>query len=144
MAEVVLDCSVTAAWCFEDEAAGYADRVLETLKSSEALVPQLWLLELGNVLVVAERRGRLREKDTVRFLSLVGSLPIEVVQWLNLELTRSIQSIARRHDLSVYDANYLWLAMEEDLPLATLDEDLRETCRTTGVPVFEGEPSGND
>jgi predicted nucleic acid-binding protein len=132
----VLDCSVTAAWCFEDEASGYADSVLETLDSTEAVVPQLWLLELGNVLVVAERQSRLKEKETVRFLSLIRSLPIEVVQWLNLDVAQSILDVARDHGLSMYDSNYLWISMEEGIPLATLDESLREACEDIGVTVF--------
>ena len=39
----VLDASVTAAWCFEDEGTKLAENVLESLsKGSEALVPSLW------------------------------------------------------------------------------------------------------
>jgi predicted nucleic acid-binding protein len=133
----VLDCSVTASWCFEDEAEGYADRVLESIQSNEALVPQLWLLELGNTMVMAERTDRLTEKETVRFLSLVESLPIQVTQWLNMDLSRLMVSLAREHQLSVYDANYLWLAMEEDYPLATLDESLQKACERSGVENYD-------
>lgn len=137
MSRFVLDCSVTASWCFEDEAEGYGDNVLQSLGDGEAVVPQLWLLELGNVLVTAQRQDRLTEQEGVRFLSLVKSLPIEVARWLDLDLIRSMLPLAREYDLSVYDANYLWIAMEKDLPLATLNEGLKDACRQTGVAVFD-------
>jgi hypothetical protein len=38
---IVLDCSVTTRWCFEDEASDYGDRVLDALEDSEALVPSV-------------------------------------------------------------------------------------------------------
>ena len=59
MNRFVLDCSVAMAWCFGDEADAYSDRVLEELEQGTALVPCLWSLEVANVLLVAERRGRL-------------------------------------------------------------------------------------
>jgi predicted nucleic acid-binding protein len=80
----VLDCSITVAWCFEGEESSYADWVLDQFQTASAMVPQLWLLEVGNVLVTAERKGRITESESVRFLSLLESLPIEISQWLDL------------------------------------------------------------
>lgn len=137
MPDFVLDCSVTASWCFEDESAGYADEVLGALEKNQALVPQLWFLEIGNVLVVAERQDRLTEKEIHRFLSLLEELPIQEAQKINLELTRTMVSLAREHSLSVYDTNYLWLAMTEDLPLASLDESLRRACNDLELSLFK-------
>ncbi len=37
----VLDCSITMAWCFADEADEYADAVLDLLLGAEALVPTI-------------------------------------------------------------------------------------------------------
>ena len=75
---LVLDASVTLAWVFEDEAYPYADAVLEALADIEALVPAIWALEVGNALLVAERRGRLSQAATVQFLALLWQLPITV------------------------------------------------------------------
>ena len=55
----VLDNSVVMAWCFEDEANGYADQVLQQLGGDRAPVPPVWPLELANALTVAERTERL-------------------------------------------------------------------------------------
>ncbi len=56
---IVLDGSVTMAWCFADESSDFAQHVLRSLGVTRAFVPGLWRLEVANVLAVAERRGRI-------------------------------------------------------------------------------------
>ncbi len=55
----VIDNSVVMTWCFEDEISPYAELILGSLENSTAIVPSIWPLEVGNVLLVAERRKRL-------------------------------------------------------------------------------------
>ncbi len=68
----VMDNSVVMSWCFKDEISQYADAVLDRLQDSTALVPSIWPLEVVNVLLVAERKKRLREADSVRFIIGIG------------------------------------------------------------------------
>jgi hypothetical protein len=63
MTGFVLDCSIAVSWCFEDEASEISDALLERVRDEGALVPSLWHLELGNVLIQAERRGRVMSAD---------------------------------------------------------------------------------
>jgi predicted nucleic acid-binding protein len=125
------------AWCFEDECDEYADAVLGVLGGTEAVVPAIWPLEVANVLLVAERRKRLRKADTARFVELLGGLPI-VVEWMNSEnvLTRVLAN-GREFRLSSYDAAYLELAMSQGLALATRDKALRAAAKKGGVRLFE-------
>ena len=58
----VLDCSVALAWCFPDEKAAAPQAVLDSLTDARAIVPSLWHLEVGNSLLVGERRGRSRKR----------------------------------------------------------------------------------
>ena len=135
-ADFVLDASVGMAWCFEDEASDYADTVLEQLVSRAALVPAIWPLEVGNVLVGAERRRRISEAESVRFLELLRQLPIEVE---NAEMGRmfgTILTLAREETLSTYAAAYLDLAMRVGLPLATQDSALQQAAAARGVQCF--------
>ena len=55
----VLDCSVTMAWVFPDEASEATDRLRESMIEGRAFVPALWPVEVGNVLLTATRRGRI-------------------------------------------------------------------------------------
>ena len=50
MSLFVLDCSVTVAWLFADEASPQTDALLQRLTEGVAVVPNLWHLEVGNVL----------------------------------------------------------------------------------------------
>jgi hypothetical protein len=49
----VIDASVALSWCFEDEASPATDALLDDARDHGALVPGLWFLELGNVLLQA-------------------------------------------------------------------------------------------
>lgn len=129
----VLDASVALAWCFDDEKDRGALGVLERLRSDEAVVPPIWSLEVANGLVAAERRQRLDGVAVARAGRLILALPI-VVEPMDRERSLSaILPVARRRDLSVYDASYLELALRRGIPLATLDRGLAQAARAEGV-----------
>lgn len=131
---IVIDASVTMAWCFEDEATERTEAVLDHLRSDEGVVPALWHLEVANVLLVAERRERMTEAQVSRFLDLLGQLPIRIdPQPID---TTAVLAAGRRHGLSAYDATYLVLAERLGVPCATLDERLCAACTAAGVRLF--------
>lgn len=130
----ILDCSVTMSWCFEDEFDSYSEIVLNSLTQSKALVPPLWSLEVINVLLMAEKRGRLKNADSTRFIDLLGFLAIYISD-LSFSMSEIINT-ARSHKLTSYDANYLLLAMHEGLGIATKDNDLINACQINGVEIF--------
>ncbi len=132
----VVDNSVVMEWCFQKVGNHYAEAVLESLESSEAFVPAIWPLEVGNVLLVAERKKRLSEASTVRFLALLTSLPITAEQETPERMLKEIVSLARAHELSTYDASYLDLAMRLGLPIATQDASLIRAARKCRVPIY--------
>lgn len=74
----VLDCSMTMAWCFDDEATPYTDGVRDSLADVQAVVPALWPVEVANATIVGERRGRLDAAGRSRFLTPLRGLPIIV------------------------------------------------------------------
>ena len=71
-AELVLDVSLSCAWCFADEASEQAWAILERLQAGRAHVPALWLWETANVLVQAERRGRISSAAIRTYLGAAG------------------------------------------------------------------------
>lgn len=124
----VVDNSVVIGCCFGDEGNSYAETVLESLASAEAFVPAIWPLEVGKVLLVAERKKRLSQASVVLFLELVGGLPITVEQETPERMLKEIVSLAREHGLSPYDASYL--------DLATQDTSLSKAAKKCKVPAF--------
>ncbi len=134
---IVIDNSVVMSWCFADEANQYADNVLESLKYVHAIVPCIWPLEVGNVLVVAERRERLKYIDSVRFWELLSELPIDIEQQVSEKIIMNIFMLAREAQLSTYDASYLELAKRKNLPLATLDNALLRATKKFNIEIYK-------
>ena len=57
----VLDCSIAAAWHFEDEAKPETDALLVQLRDGGAFVSNLWHLELGK----CAHTGRAAQTDYI-------------------------------------------------------------------------------
>lgn len=133
MKRLVLDCSVTMAWCFEDEEDSSAESLLDDTRQATIHVPCVWTLEVANVLLVGERRGRLSEAKVKDLLNRIQQMPVEQEPAPDSQTVTRILSLARRYGLSAYDAAYLELAMRLGIPLATLDERLRKAADAAGV-----------
>ncbi|MBX6314439.1 MAG: type II toxin-antitoxin system VapC family toxin [Isosphaeraceae bacterium] len=69
--QFVLDSSIALAWCFADENDACADAIAAQFPSIEAFVPSLWPLEIANVLLLGERRGRSTQADTAHWTSFL-------------------------------------------------------------------------
>ncbi len=133
--QFVLDASVAAAWALQDERSDKAEELLLKACANRAICPgQLWY-EVRNALVVAERRGRMNPDDSDRFLADLENLPIQFHHGCD---SASTMRLARLHKLSVYDAAYLQMAVEMQLPLATIDRKLETAARREGVQILSG------
>jgi len=135
MSRLVLDCSITAAWFFEDETSPMAEHVLDSLVTHEAVVPSIWALEMANVLVLAERTARVTTAKTEQFLTRLAEMPIALDHRDADQGFTGVLALARLYGLTAYDAAYLELALREGLPLATLDEPLRNAASKAGVAL---------
>ncbi|MDD5343367.1 MAG: type II toxin-antitoxin system VapC family toxin [Smithella sp.] len=136
MQDFVIDNSVVMSWCFKDETSKYTDTVLDYLENTTAYVPAIWPLEVSNVLLVAERRKRLNQADSSRFISLLFELPIIVEPESPERMLSEILALAREYKLSSYDASYLDLAMRKGLPIATTDKNIMSAARKSHVPIL--------
>jgi predicted nucleic acid-binding protein len=131
----VLDNSVVMRWLLEDGSAerlAYADKVLVLLEQAEALVPGIWSLEAANVILKSQAKGRVSDARVAEFLGLLHAMPISTDTSTASRALGDTLHLARRFNLSSYDASYLELALREGLPLATLDGDLRDALAQTG------------
>jgi predicted nucleic acid-binding protein len=135
----VLDNSVTMRWFFGDgkpQELAYAGKVLDAMKKVNAHVPVTWGLEVANVIAKAEAKALVTEARSGAFLEMLEGVDIEVdVAAFAHALTDTLQ-LARRYELSAYDASYLELSLRLGIPLATLDDDLRKAAKKAGVKKF--------
>ena len=132
----VVDSSIALAWCFEDEATEAADDLLLRLTRDGAYAPSLWPLEVLNVLVAAQRRGRITSKERQDRIAILRALPVTIDTGTAEQAWTISNLLAERHHLTLYDAAYLELAQRLNLPLATLDADLRKAASAVGVQVL--------
>ena len=136
MNRFVLDASVAVAWCFEDENSTRADGILELFITASAIVPAIWPVEVGNALLVGERRKRIKPAEVSQSLERLRCLDIRIAAGDPRADVRDLVALARSEKLSVYDAAYLFLAMREGVPLATMDRTLEHSARRIGVQVL--------
>lgn len=116
---IVIDASVASAWCFRDESgSAKADAVMARVLAETSIVPAIFWDEIRNILVVAERRGRIETEATERHLNRLRRLLLITDQKQD-----DVQSIAMacRYGLSAYDAAYLETAKRRRVELFTLD-----------------------
>jgi predicted nucleic acid-binding protein len=133
---LVLDSSVTLAWAYSDETTEPVTQIFELLSQGGAWVPGLWRLEVANVLEMSVRRKR--HDRTFRDVTLadLAQLPIQVDLQTDQQAWSATLRLAERHQLTLYDAAYLELALRRNLPLATLDDDLRRAAKTEKVQTL--------
>ncbi len=130
---IVLDASIAAAWCFPDEQAEAAERVLDGLSRLGGVIPGIFSYEISNVLIVNERRGRIDQTESMRFLMRLRSL--RLMQDVAHD-EDAVMALARKHGLSAYDAAYLETALRRGDSLATLDKNLAKAAAVEGVDLI--------
>jgi predicted nucleic acid-binding protein len=132
----VLDASVALARVLPDEGSSYADELLERLIAEGAVVPPIWPLEIGNVLLVGLRRGRIRHDEFETVVERLARLPVEVDIEATDHALAAVLLLAAQLGLTTSGAAYLDLAQRRNLPLATLDKRLRAACATAKLEVL--------
>ena len=134
MTPIVIDNSVFLAWCMGDEEEPTAISAMRHVAEEGGVTPRIWWYELRNALLMNERHGRISPQqvsDTLTdSLALGLSIDDEHDESLLLDL-------ARRFELTVYDAAYLEVAFRRSLPLATLDHRLRKAAEAMGITVVQ-------
>mgnify|MGYP001360630005 CR=1 FL=1 len=136
MSALVLDCSIAVSWCFEDEASEATDQLLLKVQEQGALVPALWYLEFGNVLIQAKKKGRISEIQLMAGMDLIRQLPISTDPISPNKTMNVIMLLAIEHGLTTYDASYLELALRFNISLLTKDAHLRKAANKLGIQVL--------
>jgi predicted nucleic acid-binding protein len=123
---IVIDACTVISWVLDDEDSASARPALETAARDGALVPGNFLTEIVHALARAQRRGRVDEATGEIALTEILAFPLRT----EIPDPHAILSLARLHALTGYDAAYLALALQTQVPLATIDETLRDAARS--------------
>lgn len=133
---LVLDGSATLGWFYPGEATPALNELFDRVVVQGAFVPELWKIEVANSLCQGIRRRRITASDRAEALADLDALSISVDRQTGKHVWLETISLADKHNLTVYDATYLELALRLALPLATLDDELRQAAQQESVPLL--------
>jgi predicted nucleic acid-binding protein len=122
---IVVDASVALKWYLDDEEHGQkALGLLDKYISDELVIlaPSLLGYELINGLIIAGKRGRIKEENILKAIDGFMNLEIELKNMLHL-YPKMIE-FCKTYNRSAYDASYLAVAGEDSTDLITSDEGL--------------------
>lgn len=128
----VLDASVTIAALIEQDRSAEARDILRQIIDDGAAAPSLWFFEVGNVLLIAQRRRSLTASARLEHLEDLSRLPIVIDHESAGRAWHDTMALAEHHNLTLYDASYLELSLRRKLPLATFDAALRRAAKAAG------------
>jgi len=136
MKGIVVDASISATWLLIDEYSETAEWVLDQMQAGVPVaVPTLWLLETTNILFNAERRKRIDKKHRDAALDRIERLPLILLAAPTLADLKVLRFYAEKHQLTAYDAEYLRVAKEQKLTLATQDGNLIDAAKREKVAL---------
>lgn len=133
---LVLDASVTLAWCLPDERTENTEALRARVAREGSVVPTLWRLEVANGLLMAMRRGRMDAAAALEMLSTLDEMEIDREPAPGGTAAAQAWNLAARHCLTLHDATYLELALRRRLPLATLDAALARAATAEGLAIL--------
>ena len=132
MKKVIVDASAALSLYLRDESAEYVG-----LPGSDIMVPAHWLVEVTSGLLIAERRKRITRAEIDEIMQSLMALEPEIITITPAEFAKEIIPLSYTHKLTSYDACYLYLAIKQKAPLATLDKALKAAANKSGAAIFK-------
>lgn len=108
-------------------------KLIELTKGSSIVIPPSVKWELGNAFSAMMKRSRVNLEQAIEAIQIYQEISMEVVE---VDLMAAVQ-LAGKHNIYAYDAYILQCAIENNIPLITLDKELAETARKENVQVIE-------
>jgi predicted nucleic acid-binding protein len=117
MSVTVVDASALGALVFGEPEA---DALVEELAGASLVAPELIWYELSSICLKKIRKYPSRASTLMAAFKTAGKLKIRLVTVDHA----AVIELARRFNLTTYDASYMWLAAESGGRLLTLDKPL--------------------
>lgn len=124
----VVDASFILDFLLPDEQSTYVIKTFDEYKKGQItlLAPVILPFEIANGLKYAIKTKRINKKLALELMKIFLSLKIDL---LNSDIYEILET-ALEKELSIYDASYVALSQQENLPLLTLDQKLKKLSIT--------------
>lgn len=133
---IVVDASLMVAWLLQEDELRIVPDVYDTLPERDIVVPSHWPVELANALLVNVRRRRILLEKLDSILDGLSIFRISIDAAIPVEQIGILAHFAATQKLTVYDASYVQLALEQRAPLATLDRDMRAAAQKLEIELI--------
>ncbi|MEE9495863.1 MAG: type II toxin-antitoxin system VapC family toxin [Desulfobacterales bacterium] len=114
----VVDASAIGALVFAEPDA---EDVMNELSDGMLIAPSLIHYELASICLKKIRNHPSKTNELITAFQMVGRLAIDTVAVKHVEVI----DLAKRSQLTTYDASYLWLTQKAGASLVTLDKRLK-------------------
>lgn len=128
---IVVDASITLKWFHPEKGSEPALKILQRITRGDviAFIPDLLLYEVANVWI---RGMKEKSEDMPSILDALQNLAWSIISPSTTLLSEAAQLATEYKKISVYDATYIALAVQEHAYLLTADEKL---CTRVGKPL---------
>ena len=113
----VVDASALGAIAFGEPEA---EAIAKSLSGSLLVAPLLLWFELSSICLKKIRKQPEQKEQLLEAFQLAQRLPVEMTAVNHKEVIK----LADENNLTIYDANYLWIAQKLNGDLVTLDHKL--------------------
>jgi predicted nucleic acid-binding protein len=137
MTSLVVDASVAAAWLLPTQRTAASDALRQQASSFDLEAPAILNAEVRNVLLMAERRGKLTPNQVTALLAIFAGFRINVSSPPDTDGHERVLDLARGEGLTMYDAYYLHQAVTRGSALASRDAELLDAAKRTGIMLFD-------
>ncbi len=138
---LVLDNSVSMRWIQasnKKQDQDYANIILDLFfsKNMIALTPCIWRIEATHAVLNAVKHKNITKSDAASYFDLLSDLDIQLDNGTTKTAFISTYQLAKKNNLSAYDASYIELAIRKELPLASLDKSVIKAAQKESVELW--------
>ncbi|WP_410521148.1 type II toxin-antitoxin system VapC family toxin [Candidatus Tisiphia endosymbiont of Ditula angustiorana] len=133
---LVVDCSFIMSSILSDEQQLKVDNIYHQISNKvyNIFAPAVFFLECNNVLISSLKKQRITKSNYEEYLHLLNTLPINIDKFCSSpESLHTIAKIATKYGLTSYDASYLELSLRLEAKIATLDNNLVNSCKIANI-----------
>jgi predicted nucleic acid-binding protein len=130
--KIVVDTStVIAVIAGEPEKA----KLIELTQDATIVAPPSIDWEIGNAFSAMLKRSRITLEQAIEALEIYKEIPLEI---MDIDLKAAVR-LAGQFNVYAYDAYILQCALEHNLPLISLDQNMIALAKRVGIQVIEVE-----